>query len=99
VLKLALASGSKGAPDLVSFKLTLPAGFGFNKSKLGKDLALGGVAHGYTLKGRSVTIYLSKPASKREADDQSGRTDRVRGNRQEREEAQDQVRDIEALSY
>jgi hypothetical protein len=61
VLKLALASGSKGAPDLVSFKLTLPAGFGFNKSKLGKDLALGGVAHGYTLKGRSVTIYLSKP--------------------------------------
>lgn len=61
-LKFKVTAGVYGAPDLASFKVTLPKGFSFVKKKLAKDLSLGkGVRFVYTLKGLSLTISVVKP--------------------------------------
>jgi hypothetical protein len=61
-LRVEVAAGVFGAPDLASFKVTLPKGFSFDKKTLKKDLSLGkGVQYVYTLKGSSLTISVVKP--------------------------------------
>jgi hypothetical protein len=61
-LKFKVTAGRYGAPELASFKVTLPKGLSFDKKKLAKDLSLGkGVRFVYAQKGSSLTISVVKP--------------------------------------